>query len=195
MLTGLGYIGEESMARRMDKVRKMVEDSIWKAYDEQRMNRQEVTQELHHLYGVTQWTQHLAEIRGLVPEIAGVIGLMHDIGRIEADLGGEKHVQQGARLAKKRLSKTGLFSETELKIIKKAIRKHNRKAEVERASYAELIKDADLLSRYYEDPTRNMSPAKWQRLHQLQQELAPVEMAGKESWNLKKLIPKWGETR
>lgn len=181
--------------RRMIQVREMVEESIWKAYDDKRMTRQEVAEELHHLYGVAQWAQHLAARRNLVPDIACVIGLMHDIGRIEKDWSGERHVLEGAKLAKKMLARMDIFSETELKIIRKAIKTHNRKSEVEQASYAELIKDADLLSRYYEDPAKRLGASKQRRLEQLLRELSQMENLETDTWSLKKFIPKWVETR
>lgn len=180
---------------RMIQVREMVEESIWKAYDDKRMTRHEVAEELHHLYGVSQWAQHLAKRRNLVPDIACIIGLMHDIGRIEKDWDGERHVLEGAKLAKKMLARMDIFSETELKIIKKAIKTHNRKSEVEQASYAELVKDADLLSRYYENPAKRLGASKQWRLEQLLRELSQMENFETDTWSLKKFIPKWVKTR
>ncbi|QRN86752.1 HD domain-containing protein [Clostridia bacterium] len=183
------------MKKRVVVVRSIMEKCIWSAYEEKRMSRKQFLEELHHLYGVSQWSQHLAYRRGLVPDIACVIGLMHDIGRIEMGWDGEKHVSEGAKLAKKILADTGLFNDTELKIIKKAIKRHNRKDKVELASYAELIKDADLMSRYYEEPGKNLSASKRLRLKQLQEELAPIKNQESLPWSFKKFIPKRVETR
>lgn len=183
------------MKKRVLVVRSIMENCIWSAYEEKRMSRKQLFEELHHLYGVAQWAQHLASRRNLVPDIACVIGLMHDVGRIEMGWVGEKHVSKGAKLAKIMLADTGLFNDTELKIIKKAIKRHNRKDEVELASYAELIKDADLMSRYYEEPGKKLSSSKRLRLKQLQDELAPIKIQEVLPWSFKKIIPKRLETR
>ncbi len=185
-------------AKRMLKVRKMVESHALQAYEEQRYTQKQMLMELHHLYAVMHWSSFLAQKRSLNVEIAAVIGLLHDIGRIQKDVNGRKHVLWGTKIAKKMLEKTGLFSETEIKVIRKAIRSHNLKQEVDALGYNELIKDADLLARYYENPNRFFGRAKLARLNILFMEL--FQPSGEAPslhslWNVKKWIPKGRETR
>ncbi len=107
--------------------------------------------ELTHSYGVSMLCQILACKRGLNIELAAIIGHLHDLGRILFNLLDDSHGKIGAEEAFKLLKNSKKFSVDEIEIICNAIRNHMYKSEIG-SPYEEIIKDADILERYYWKP-------------------------------------------
>jgi uncharacterized protein len=103
--------------------------------------------EYTHSYGVASLAQLLAEVRGLDIEIAGVIGHLHDIGRVIYNILDANHAKVGAKEAERILKSVGVFSIYEIKLICNAIQQHSNKTMIA-GEYEELIKDADIMERY-----------------------------------------------
>ena len=104
-----------------------------------------------HLYGVSEFCALLALRRNLNTELAATCGMLHDIYQITHGTI-EKHAVHGAHEAEKILKATGAYSEEEISTITFAISKHSKKRSVHQAPYAELLKDADVLSHCLYDP-------------------------------------------
>lgn len=133
---------------RMYLVRDIVDDYIEKIEVDKNKNLKEIRKnEYTHSYGVSSLAQMLAEKRGLDVELAGVIGLLHDIGRIMYNILDETHGKIGAIEAEKILYETKAFSKNEVEIICTAIKEHSNKTVIG-SKYEELIKDADIMERY-----------------------------------------------
>jgi HD superfamily phosphodiesterase len=107
-----------------------------------------VFDEFIHVYGVSYLASTLAHRRGLNPEIACVIGLLHDSGRIIRNILDKSHGPAGALEAERILRATDLFREEEIKIICESIATHSDKGAIGN-EYQELIKDADVLERLF----------------------------------------------
>ena len=97
-----------------------------------------------HMLSVSNFAAMIAMKRGLDPEIATMIGLLHDIHPL---LTGDytEHAKQGSLLAEEILSKLNITTQEETELICTAVRYHSKKRSVHDA-YSELIKDADVLS-------------------------------------------------
>ncbi|NLD47489.1 MAG: HD domain-containing protein, partial [Clostridiaceae bacterium] len=102
--------------------------------------------EMTHAYGTAYISAAIAQERGLNPELAFIIGLMHDAGRIAGNLEGEDHGKKGAELTETLLARTGKFSKEETDTIFLAIYNHSNKKD-EGSGYEEVIKDADVVER------------------------------------------------
>lgn len=98
-----------------------------------------------HSYGVSQCCVLLALKRGLDPELAAVIGLLHDIYSYKTGLTA-LHSENGADMVRVVFKRDlrDLFSEDEQTIIKSAIYHHSDKGHVH-DEYDELLKDSDVL--------------------------------------------------
>lgn len=156
---------------RFHRVRRKVEKAIWTARKEERITRKQASEEFAHLHGVILFSRLLAERRGLCAETAGIIGALHDYARLAEGEEGRRHAGRGARLAGKLLGESGQFSPEEIRVIQQAIESHDAKGRVDPEAYRELIKDADLLARYYETPDARWSRPKIHRLNRLRAEL------------------------
>jgi len=110
-------------------------------------------EELIHSIGCCRLAQVLAAKRNLDTEIGGIIGTVHDYGRI---ITGEKesHAEKGAEPLLKFLKETGLFSEIEINTIVEAVANHSSKEKVQKP-YDELIKDVDVLDNYFSGKIRD----------------------------------------
>jgi len=104
---------------------------------------------LPHMYAVSNFALMIAEKRGLDPELAAMIGLLHDIHSLLTQ-STEKHAKYGSELAREILAEMNLVGEEEMDIICTAIKNHSKKRSVH-DEYSELAKDADVLSHYYHD--------------------------------------------
>jgi len=98
-----------------------------------------------HLYSVSMFCSLLALRRGLNPELAATCGMLHDIYQVTDGII-ENHAILGAEKAKQLLEDMGLYSNDEIKIIITAISTHGKKRKIHDNAYAELLKDADVLS-------------------------------------------------
>jgi len=100
---------------------------------------------ISHLYGVSDFCVLLALKRGLNTELAATCGMLHDIYQITHGTI-EKHAVNGAVEAGKILKAMDSYSDEEISIITGAISTHSKKRAVHESPYAELLKDADVLS-------------------------------------------------
>ena len=97
-----------------------------------------------HLYSVSYFCTLLALRRGLNPDLASASGMLHDIYQITANTT-ENHALHGAEKAKKILKSIKLYTDEEIEIITTAVKYHSKKRKMH-TPYAELLKDADVLS-------------------------------------------------
>lgn len=100
-----------------------------------------------HMFSVSHFAAMIALKRSLDPEIAVMIGLLHDIHTVLTD-NPKNHAEFSGLKAKEILSSLKIVSDEELEIICNAIKNHSSKAMVHDA-YSELAKDADVLSHYF----------------------------------------------
>jgi hypothetical protein len=106
-----------------------------------------------HSYGVSQCCALLAIKRGLDPELATAIGLLHDVYSYKTSAT-EEHAVNGAEMVRVafKYELNGLFSENEQTLIKSAIYHHSDKGLVH-DEYDELLKDADIFQNWLYDMT------------------------------------------
>ena len=104
--------------------------------------------EMLHSYGVAYFCAAAAYSKDLDPELAYIIGLLHDVGRIIGDDYTKSHGSAGAVLAEEFLDGSGLFDSEEIKIICRSISKHSKKGK-SHGPYDEILKDADLIERIF----------------------------------------------
>ncbi|MCL2628897.1 MAG: HD domain-containing protein [Oscillospiraceae bacterium] len=123
-----------------------------------------------HLYEVSAFAVLLAHRRGLDAELAATCGILHDIYQI-TDGAIKKHAIKGAEVARVILEETSLYSEEEIEIITIAISTHNKKRIVHDSAYAELLKDADVLSHSLHDPGSPILDKEQERYSSLMTEL------------------------
>jgi HD superfamily phosphodiesterase len=104
--------------------------------------------EMIHSYGVAYFCSAIAHSRKLNPEIAYIIGLIHDLGRIVNDDYTKAHGPAGSIIAEDFLKNSGLFDGEEIEIIISAVSNHSKKKKVQNP-YDEVVKDADLIERIF----------------------------------------------
>jgi HD superfamily phosphodiesterase len=126
---------------RLEQLRKTVNDIL---------RQQESPWGYVHLYGVSATCVLLAVKRGLDPELAGVVGMLHDITTYKT---GDRtdHAPRGAVEAQGILERLGSFTRDEITLISDAISRHAAKDAVD-GDMAELLKDADVLQPYLYNP-------------------------------------------
>lgn len=100
-----------------------------------------------HLYGVSLFCSLLAQKRGLDPDFAAAMGMLHDISSYKTGFP-KDHARLGAIEARTILLSLNLFSELEIDIICTAIKNHSTKIE-KHTGYDELLKDADVLHHHF----------------------------------------------
>jgi HD superfamily phosphodiesterase len=122
-----------------------------------------------HTYGVSQFCSLLASKRGLDPELAYISGLLHDIYAYFTG-SGMYHAYSGADMARVAIRKMNIFSDDERIIIISAIFHHSQKKMVH-DEYDEVLKDADILSLFFNDPEFRVFCRDAQRLDKLLKEL------------------------
>lgn len=105
-----------------------------------------------HTYGVAQNCALLAHKRGLIPDLATAIGLLHDVYMFKTGIS-DLHAPNGSEMVRVLFKKElkDLFSDEEQLLIKSAIYHHSDKNLVH-DEYDELLKDADLLQLYLVNP-------------------------------------------
>ncbi|MFC1647341.1 HD domain-containing protein [Patescibacteria group bacterium] len=120
-------------------VTRIIMDS--KVPDEKRENSK--VWELKHHASSVQIGRILAEKRGLCPELAEIICVLHDIYAIEHGKYHD-HAALSAARAKDILTETEDFTEEEIEIVREAIFAHSDKHIYTDNPYVELAKDADV---------------------------------------------------
>lgn len=120
-----------------------------------------------HLYGVSTCAMLLARRRGLDAQLAGAIGLVHDIWTL-ATGDAHKHGEKGAPLAHALVLTAGYTME-EADTVADALRHHSDKTGLH-GPYAELLKDADTLQPWLARGTES-NPDRARRMAQMAAEL------------------------
>jgi putative nucleotidyltransferase with HDIG domain len=156
---------------RLFLIRDIVDDYIEKIVVDTNKNLAIIKRnEYIHSYGVASLAQLLAELRGLDIEIAGVIGHLHDIGRIMYNILDETHARVGAKEAERILNNVDVFSIHEIKLICNAIEQRSNKTIIG-GKYEELIKDADIIDRYLFNRPRFQNEDEGHRIPKVKKEL------------------------
>lgn len=103
-----------------------------------------------HTYGVAQCCSIIAGKRGLNTELSYISGLLHDI---YAYFSGSYlcHAQSGSDMARVAVKNMNIFSQDEKTIILSAIFYHSNKGLIH-DEYDEVLKDADILQTFLNDP-------------------------------------------
>lgn len=115
-----------------------------------------------HSIQVCTWCQILAKKRGLNIELASIIGLFHDYSQFLTHHS-YNHALTSSEMTYQ-IIKNLDFTQEEIKIITTAIRHHSNKDKID-DDYSELIKDADVLTQYCEEPEAIYPPAKQERIN------------------------------
>ena len=105
-----------------------------------------IANDYSHIIGVSCFCGLFAVKRKLDPELANIIGMLHDVYRLKTGVD-EYHSASGAEMCRVALRGMDFLSVDEKRIILSAIFHHSDKAHVHR-EYDELIKDADLLQSF-----------------------------------------------
>lgn len=105
-----------------------------------------------HLYGTSQFAAMLAINKNINTELCAVAAMLHDISMYIDNSGHKEHAERSAAIAKDILEESALFTEEECKIICNAIAKHSDKLTKNDGIYAEILKDADVLTHYLYNP-------------------------------------------
>ena len=103
-----------------------------------------------HIFGVAEACVLLAMKRDEDIELAAVAGYLHDIATYTTGISAD-HARRGAGMARSILSRTGLFSEEEIKTVFSAIFYHSNKKEIH-GPLDEILKDADVMQHCLFDP-------------------------------------------
>lgn len=125
--------------------------------------------ELAHAAGTARLAQLIAVKRNLNIEMAFILGVLHDYGRI---LTGTKndHAAISSNYVREYLTESRLFSQEEIDNLVTAVANHSLKDQ-KGTPMEELIKDADVLDAYFSD-RRSKKPEAEVRLQNLFQELS-----------------------
>jgi len=114
-----------------------------------------------HSIQVCSLCQKMALDQNLNLEIAGIMGLFHDYSQF-INHSSFQHAHQSAEMLEKLFQETSL-DQLEQHIILTAIRNHSDKERIDDV-YSEILKDADVLAQYLEEPDRVFKVAYQQRL-------------------------------
>lgn len=120
-----------------------------------------------HLYGTSQFAALLAIKRRADVTIAAVAAMLHDIASYTYNVGEATHAKKSAETAQMLLTESKLFQENEIKMIVHAILVHSDKQTKDDNIYAEILKDADVLSHYFYNPKIEISDKERVRLYYL----------------------------
>lgn len=165
---------------RIFAVMKIINEYLERLRDEHDFSEGSQMGETMHVYGTAYISAAIAHERGLDSELAFIIGLMHDIGRIEGNPDGENHGRKGAELARKILAQTGMFSMEEIDTIYLAVYNHSNKKD-EGSGYEEVIKDADVVERIFSDKETYKSSKKKRKRQKASLEQLGLKLYSKKS--------------
>lgn len=115
-----------------------------------------------HSIQVAQIAMMLANERNLDLELSAIIGLFHDYAQF-IRLNSFNHALYSSEMVSDLLQQYN-FNDDEINIIVTAIKNHSNKDRIHDA-YSELIKDADLLVKYYDDPSTIFKPFEQNRIN------------------------------
>jgi HD superfamily phosphodiesterase len=149
---------------RLEEVRAIVDRLLLKISDEERVRCGFI-----HLYGVSLTAVLLARRRGLLEDVAGTAGMLHDLVSYETG-DPENHGPRSAARAAAILRSTGAFSGDEIQTIQSAIAHHSEKNKIH-GPYEELLKDADVLQHDLYNPMLAPAPGHEERRTRLRRAL------------------------
>lgn len=101
--------------------------------------------------------------RGIKPEKAKIAALLHDYAQYMDNCPHNKHASLSSIYAHKYLTETKMFKVNEIDDICFAIGQHSKK-EIYDSPLCELLKDADILARFLENPNMELKGIKKQRV-------------------------------
>lgn len=156
---------------RVDAVRQKIDEILL-----QQSDTADHQPSLVHLYGVSAACTLLALRRELDPELASLMGLLHDLYAYQYGKAGN-HAERGALEAGQLLWSVGGFSAEEIGAITQSIAHHSDKAGAH-GPYEELLKDADILQHYLFDLAVPLTWAKEQRLNRTLRQLGLPDPTG-----------------
>lgn len=126
-------------------------------------NKELRTAAITHTAQVDVCITQLAMARNLNIELAKISALLHDFAQFTENCPHDEHARLSSILANKYLTETHLFKTSEIDDICFAIAQHSQKEDYD-SPLAELLKDADLLARFFENPTKEIPDKRKQRL-------------------------------
>ena len=115
-----------------------------------------------HSIQVAQIMMTLSKERELDLELSAIIGLFHDYAQF-IRLSSFNHAKFSSEMVFDILQQYA-FTDDEINIIVTAIKNHSDK-DVIHDAYSEMIKDADLLVKYYDDPQTIFKPFEEKRIN------------------------------
>ncbi len=118
-----------------------------------------------HLYGTSQFATMLAVRHHVDATVAAVAAMLHDIASYAYNVGEAEHAKKSAEIAQKLLSEGDMFSKEEIKLITHAILVHSDKQTKDDNIYAEILKDADVMSHYFYNPKIEITDKERVRLY------------------------------
>lgn len=121
------------------------------------------TAALTHTAQVDSCVTFLAISRGIKPEKAKIAALLHDYAQYMENCPHSKHAELSSIYAHKYLKETNLFKVNEIDDICFAIGQHSKK-DIYDSPLCELLKDADCLARFLENPDMELKGTKKQRV-------------------------------
>lgn len=118
---------------------------------------------LTHTAMVDNCITFLAISRGIKPEKAKIAALLHDYAQFIENCPHSKHARLSSIYAHKYLTETKMFKVNEIDDICFAIGQHSKK-DIYDSPLCELLKDADILARFLENPEMQLTPKERQRV-------------------------------
>lgn len=120
-------------------------------------------QALQHTNGVDTICALLALVRGQNVELAKIAGMFHDYSSFVDNVPHSQHSKVSALKAQTFMRRCGCFSSEEIDEVSFAIMQHSLKAQFD-TPLAEILKDADIMAHFLQEPSRNYTGIKKQRL-------------------------------
>lgn len=133
---------------------------------------------IQHVQLVVFFARALAQVRSENEELAQAAAWLHDWAKyMQNQL--RHHAQASAVYAQNYLARTGLWSDEEIQTIVMAIAVHSDKEKTD-SPLAEVLKDADVLARWWADENEPLDPVRKARLdHALSQLNGREKQSGK----------------
>ncbi len=148
---------------RLKELRKYIDSEINKMEDPDKR-----TGAIAHLYGVSLAATMIAKKRGLDPEIASMVAMLHDLHAYKTG-SYDDHAHKGAELAREILKDLKLTDEAETDMICSAIYHHDDKLTVDDPMDA-LLKDADVIDHCLKDASKPVQEKEQARFDSLCEE-------------------------
>lgn len=151
---------------RIEKVREVVDGILLSITDNEERRCAYV-----HLYGVAQASALIAWKRKENVELSIIAAMLHDIYSYKNEPA--DHAHKGAALAKGILVELKIFSCEEIELICSAIYHHSDKGSIHK-SFAEILKDADVMQHILYNPLFETSTQEPARFNSLKKEFGMI---------------------